>query len=72
MLFGQPRHPYTRGLIASIPRLDQPEEIGGRPLRGLLRRDELPPGCPFQPRCDFAEPSCAERQQVLERRGAGP
>jgi peptide/nickel transport system ATP-binding protein len=66
-LFGQPRHPYTRGLIASIPRLDQPEETAARPLRGLLHRDELPPGCPFQPRCDFAEPSCAERHQVLER-----
>ena len=26
----------------------------GKPLRGLLRRDEMPPGCPFQPRCDFA------------------
>jgi peptide/nickel transport system ATP-binding protein len=65
-LFGQPRHPYTRGLIASIPRIDQPQETAARPLRGLLRRDELPPGCPFQPRCDFAEASCAERHQILE------
>ena len=70
-LFGQPRHPYTRGLIASIPRLDQPEETAARSLRGLLHRDELPPGCPFQPRCDFAEPSCAERHQVLERVAPG-
>jgi peptide/nickel transport system ATP-binding protein len=65
-LFGQPRHPYTRGLIASVPRIDQPEESLARPLRGLLRREELPPGCPFQPRCDFAEPSCAERHQILD------
>src|SRR5262249_47542030 len=46
LLFAQPRHPYTRGLIASRPRL----EPGGRPrrpLRGLLRRHELPAGCPF-------------------------
>jgi peptide/nickel transport system ATP-binding protein len=70
-LFGQPRHPYTRGLIASIPRIDQPQETAARPLRGLLRRDELPPGCPFQPRCDFAEPSCAERHQSLERVAPG-
>jgi peptide/nickel transport system ATP-binding protein len=65
-LFSQPRHPYTRGLIASIPRLDQPEGTPSRPLRGLLRRDELPPGCAFQPRCDFAEPSCAQRPQILD------
>jgi len=66
-LFSQPRHPYTRGLIASIPRLDQPEGTPVRPLRGLLRRDELPRGCAFQPRCDFAELSCAERPQLLDR-----
>jgi peptide/nickel transport system ATP-binding protein len=66
-LFSQPRHPYTRGLVASIPRLDEPEGTPSRPLRGLLRRDELPPGCPFQPRCDFAEASCAERLQVLDQ-----
>jgi peptide/nickel transport system ATP-binding protein len=66
VLFEEPRHPYTRGLIASVPRIDQPRSRPTRPLRGLLRRDELPPGCPFQPRCDFAEPSCAEHQQTLD------
>jgi peptide/nickel transport system ATP-binding protein len=65
-LFAQPRHPYTRGLIASIPRLDDTTPALGRMLRGMLRRDELPGGCPFQPRCDFAEPSCATNQQRLE------
>ena len=65
-LFSQPRHPYTRGLIASIPRLDDLDGAPSQPLRGLLRRDELPPGCPFQPRCDFAEPTCAERSQTLD------
>ncbi len=65
-LFGQPRHPYTRGLIASVPRLGEAPGPAARPLRGLLRRDDLPPGCPFQPRCDFAEASCAGRQQLLE------
>src|SRR5262249_49731582 len=46
VLFGQPRHPYSRGLIASVPRIDQPPWRPTQPLRGLLRRDELPPGCP--------------------------
>jgi peptide/nickel transport system ATP-binding protein len=70
-LFSQPRHPYTRGLIASIPRLDEPEGTPSRTLRGLLRRDELPPGCPFQPRCDFAEPSCAQLPQILDQVAPG-
>ena len=38
-------------------------ERSGKPLRGMLRRDEIPPGCPFYPRCDFAEPSCATNAQ---------
>ena len=64
-LYRHPRHPYTRGLIASIPRIDQAERTPGRPLRGLLRREELPPGCPFFPRCEVSEPDCAANRQVL-------
>ena len=70
VLFSQPRHPYTRGLIASIPQLRPGERIG-KPLRGLLQRHELPPGCPFQPRCDFAEAACAVEVQVLEEVASG-
>jgi peptide/nickel transport system ATP-binding protein len=66
VLFSQPRHPYARGLSASIPRLDDAPRPVGRPLRGMLRRDEIPPGCAFYPRCDFAEPSCAKNVQRLE------
>ncbi|MGH6959222.1 MAG: oligopeptide/dipeptide ABC transporter ATP-binding protein, partial [Dongiaceae bacterium] len=65
MLFRQPCHPYTRGLIASIPQIEAGGRPRGRPLRGLLRREELPHGCPFQPRCEFAEPSCAVNRQRL-------
>src|SRR5688572_26700968 len=70
VLFSQPRHPYTRGLIASIPQLRPGERLGKR-LRGLLQRDELPPGCPFQPRCDFAEEACAAELQLLEEAAPG-
>jgi peptide/nickel transport system ATP-binding protein len=63
VLFSEPRHPYTRGLNASIPRLDAGPRAVGKPLRGMLRRDEIPPGCPFYSRCDFAEPSCATNVQ---------
>jgi peptide/nickel transport system ATP-binding protein len=65
-LFAAPRHPYTRGLIASVPQIDDAGEPAGRALRGLLKRDELPVGCPFQPRCDFAEAACASEVQRLE------
>jgi len=64
-LFTEPRHPYTAGLIASIPQLDDGGQPAGQQLRGLLRREDLPPGCPFQPRCDAAEPSCAVHRQQL-------
>jgi peptide/nickel transport system ATP-binding protein len=66
VLFAQPRHPYTRGLNSSIPRLDAAPRPVGQRLRGMLRRDAIPPGCPFYPRCDFAEPSCAANVQRLE------
>ena len=70
-IFHQPRHPYTRGLIASVPRIEQDRARPRHPLRGLLLRSELPPGCPFEPRCDFAERSCAETVQALEEIAPG-
>jgi oligopeptide/dipeptide ABC transporter ATP-binding protein len=55
-LFAAPRHPYTLGLLASLPRLDRPSRgsplfrIEGQPP-SLVQR---PPGCAFHPRCPFA------------------
>jgi peptide/nickel transport system ATP-binding protein len=66
VLFAAPRHPYTRGLIASMPQIEERSRPAGRMLRGLLKRDELPAGCPFQPRCDFAEAECATEVQRLD------
>jgi peptide/nickel transport system ATP-binding protein len=66
VLLGQPSHPYTRGLIASRPPLGGDRRRPRQALRGLLRRHELPPGCPFAPRCDHAEPSCATNRQHLQ------
>jgi oligopeptide transport system ATP-binding protein len=57
-LYRQPGHPYTKGLLDSIPRLDQKGEtlaaIGGLPPN-LTR---IPPGCPFNPRCAYAQDLC--------------
>ena len=69
-LFREPRHPYTRGLIASVPRLDEDDGIPlAAPLRGLLRRGELGSGCAFHRRCDYAQPACTARVPRLERAG---
>jgi oligopeptide/dipeptide ABC transporter ATP-binding protein len=57
-LFRDPKHPYTRGLIASIPSLDKTAKtlvsIPGKVPNPL----NLPPGCVFQPRCPYADERC--------------
>jgi oligopeptide/dipeptide ABC transporter ATP-binding protein len=69
-VFAAPRHPYTRGLLASLPRLDRrgdPTPIGGVPPSPL----SLPSGCPFHPRCPLAEAICEEIEPGLEPLGDG-
>ena len=68
-LFAAPRHPYTRALLDAIPRLDQPSPEPA--LSGSMRRNELPPGCPFAPRCSFALPTCASTLQALVPTASG-
>ena len=68
-LFADPGHPYTRGLLECLPRLDIRHEvqasIAGVPATPM----SLPPGCPFSPRCKYAEPSCSEAEPVLAPHG---
>jgi oligopeptide/dipeptide ABC transporter ATP-binding protein len=53
-LFDAPRHPYTLGLLESIPRLDAPRRSRLKPISGAPRDMLSPPAaCPFQPRCRF-------------------
>ena len=70
-LFAAPRHPYTRGLLRSIPHLDgkqrRLEVIPGR----VPEATALPPGCRFHPRCSLAEPACEAAGQRLEECGVG-
>ncbi len=65
------RHPYTRGLLASLPRLDDPGRTRLTPIEGsppsLLA---LPPGCAFRPRCPRAAADCATVDPPLIRVGA--
>ncbi|MBI3744066.1 MAG: ABC transporter ATP-binding protein [Chloroflexi bacterium] len=60
-VYGEPLHPYTLGLLQSVPRLDEPKKQRLVPIEGsppdLMN---LPKGCPFRPRCRFAVDQCAE------------
>ncbi len=65
-LFANPRHPYTLGLLNSIPRLDDLEKGRLKPIRGLPPDlIDLPNMCPFAPRCDYAEEQCFQQNPLL-------
>jgi peptide/nickel transport system ATP-binding protein len=65
-LFARPRHPYTHGLLASIPRLDAGRGEKLVPIRGSVA-DNIPweGGCAFAPRCPNALPACREETPEL-------
>jgi len=70
-LFAAPRHPYTLGLLGSLPRLDLAAQvelfsIPGQPPDLVA----LPPGCPFAPRCGYATNRCQAENPVLAAVGA--
>jgi oligopeptide/dipeptide ABC transporter ATP-binding protein len=66
-IFARPRHPYTIGLMGSVPRLDRPRAERLTPIRGqppdLARLDGA---CSYRPRCRWAIPRCAETFPPLE------
>ena len=64
-LFARPTHPYTMGLLKAVPRLDKETEmletIPGNPPNMM----DMPKGCPFVPRCDFADERCWDQRPAL-------
>ncbi|MBU2707946.1 ABC transporter ATP-binding protein [Zooshikella marina] len=65
-VFQQPCHPYTRLLLASIPRLDQSLDMSGMDSSTELPDPFNPPkGCAFAPRCSRAKPTCFQKQPTL-------
>ncbi len=67
-LYARPRHPYTRGLLASIPRLDGAAGQRLVPIPGQPPDlSALPPGCAFAPRCTRADAACLIRQPSLQQ-----
>jgi peptide/nickel transport system ATP-binding protein/oligopeptide transport system ATP-binding protein len=70
-LFETPAHPYTRGLLDSIPSIDDERERL-RTIPGMLPNPAaLPPGCRFAPRCSWRIPACAAATPPLDPAGAG-
>ncbi len=69
-VYGDPKHPYTLGLLASVPRLDQARGTRLIPIEGqppdLTQLDD---GCAFRPRCRFAVEKCTGAIPPLERLG---
>ncbi len=71
-IFASPQHPYTRGLLGSMPRLDEHvahslTAIGGQPPN----LESLPPGCAFNDRCDHAFAPCLSQRPELRPSGQG-
>ena len=71
-VFYETRHPYTLGLLASLPRVDDSGDEKLKPIRGAPPSlISPPPGCAFAPRCDFVEDACRAAMPPLVDVGGG-
>ncbi|MCP4689440.1 MAG: ABC transporter ATP-binding protein [Desulfobacterales bacterium] len=70
-LFARHHHPYTHGLLRSVPRLDRPaEEL--IEIKGVVPGlSDLPPGCAFSNRCEYVMERCRRREPEFKKMGAG-
>jgi oligopeptide transport system ATP-binding protein len=67
-LYARPRHPYTRGLLDSVPRLDSDRRRRLVPIEGQPPDlANLPPGCAFAPRCSRVMERCLVERPALEQ-----
>jgi oligopeptide/dipeptide ABC transporter ATP-binding protein len=65
-IYHQAAHPYTRGLLGSVPRLDEPRKMRLQPIEGQPPDLIQPPqGCTFRPRCTLAGEVCSQSSPVL-------
>ena len=65
-VFAKAGHPYTLGLLASVPRVDDPRPVLAAIPGSAPDASHLPSGCPFHPRCAYAEAMCFERRPELK------
>ena len=69
-IFESPKHPYTLGLLLSVPRLDAEYGVAAKVIRGSPPNlANLPPGCPFAPRCDYVMDKCRVEKPEIESVG---
>ncbi|MSQ08525.1 MAG: ABC transporter ATP-binding protein [Dehalococcoidia bacterium] len=69
-IYGSPKHPYTVGLLNSVPRLDEPAKTRLAPIRGEIpNMADLPAGCAFRDRCDWAIERCGAEDPTLTEAG---
>ena len=67
-LYNEPRHPYTVGLLRSVPRLDDEKGTPLAPIAGEIPDlTQLPEGCAFNPRCKWAVDKCRQENPLLEQ-----
>jgi oligopeptide/dipeptide ABC transporter ATP-binding protein len=71
-IFQSPSHPYTRGLLHAVPDLRTDRSRPLRTIEGTVPPlQAMPPGCAFEPRCEFRVPECARAMPPLVEVGAG-
>jgi oligopeptide transport system ATP-binding protein len=69
-IFASPRHPYTLGLLQSVPRLDTGRKQALQPIEGAPPNMlAAPASCPFAPRCRYAQEDCRATLPLLHELG---
>ncbi len=68
-LFDDPQHPYTLGLLGSMPRLEREQDRLLAIEGAVPSAAALPPGCRFHPRCVFGAPACTQEAPMLRQLG---
>ncbi|MBI3241108.1 MAG: ABC transporter ATP-binding protein [Chloroflexi bacterium] len=70
-IFTSPKHPYTQGLIRCLPKIGKSKDSNTLyPIRGRVPSPaNLPPGCVFEPRCDYARDACRAERPALRQLG---
>ncbi|MGN7399417.1 ABC transporter ATP-binding protein [Cytobacillus praedii] len=69
-IFDQPLHPYSKGLLESVPKMNGERGVPLKSIKGSIPSlNEIPSGCRFSPRCPFATDKCHTEEPLLEMRG---